>query len=97
MYIINGNSIRNNQRDNINRAQKEWLKSKYGENYKEGIKRDPTVTTDPDYAKRNRERMEAEKSKQANNTIKSSIQELASKRSISGQQAARLERIADDL
>lgn len=96
MYIINGNSLRNNQRDQMNRIQRHHLKQKYGENWERGVEKDPTVTRDPEYAKRRRAEMIVENGKKYRDCAVESVEELAHKKVIDGRQADKLVRIAHD-
>lgn len=96
MYILRGNTIRNNARSDANAAQKQWLQDAYGKNWERGVEADPTVERyNPDKTAANRLKTEQKKNEGYRETVKESIGELAQKRTISGSQAQRLANIAD--
>lgn len=95
MYILRGNTIRNNARSQANAAQLHWLKEKYGDNWQKGAEKDPTVTFDPDYAKKKKIELEKQKEQKLNEAIVESAIELKKKGDISGTQLTHIVNIAN--
>lgn len=94
MYILRGNSISNNKRSDANAAQLQWLKKTYGDNWQKGAEKDPTVTMDPNYAKKKKVEMQQKNEQVLNESIVESVVELKHKGTISSQQATKLINIA---
>ena len=96
VFLINGNSLRNNRRDDLNKAQLASLQSKYGRDWQAGVAKDPSVTLyNPDRAKNAKVELEKKHESQRTEAIKEGVMEMVSKRSISGVQADKLMRAAE--
>lgn len=95
VYLLRGNSLRNNSRSDANRAQLHYLKQTYGDKWWRGAEKDPSVSLDPNYAKNKRKEVEKKSQEGFRTAAKSAITELRNKGTISGLQAAKLAHIAD--
>lgn len=95
VYLLRGNTIRNNARSDANAAQLHYLKKTYGDKWWRGAEKDPSVSLDPNYAKNKKAELEKQKSQAFSSAAKAAIHELRDKRVISGQQAQKLEHFAD--
>lgn len=96
MYFLRGNTISNNNKSDFNRRIEHEYKQQFGDNWRKGAEKAGLISQADGaaLAKQRRAEMKQETQKKYAETVKSSIEQMAHRKQISGVQAQRLANIA---